>query len=400
MAGIITRLKDLRKMHWGINLVMLVLVIIGILFIYSAVHGSLDSDARKLPYKQITWFAIGLAGYLFLTLYNYSDLRKFVWVAYGATLFLLILVLLVGSSASGAKRWLVLFGGVTLQPSEIAKLTLVVVLSVILSRPDVNRRSFKLVTGLILLVSIPWLLVVAEPDLGTAMVFLPTAFILMYVGGISLRMLGVITAFGVLLVGIVLGLFLLPEKLGASPEAQDRIVRAIGLSPYHRDRIVYFLNPEKDPKDAGWNKIQSEIAVGSGGAWGKGWKEGTQNILGFLPRSVTPTDFIYSVIAEEKGFFGSFTVLVLFGLLVGFGLQAAFMARDMLGRLLCVGIAGLIFCHSFINIAMTIGLMPITGLPLPLLSYGGSFMVVTMAGLGVIQSVYLRSLPRRQEFID
>ncbi len=400
MAGILTRLKDLRKMHWGINLVILVMVAVGVMFIHSAVNGSLDPDAWKLPYKQIVWFTIGAAVYLFLTLCDYRDFSKFVWLTYGATLFLLVLVLLVGGGATGAKRWLTLYGGVTLQPSEVAKLALVLVLSVILSRPDVNRRSFKLVAWLILIVSIPWFLVVAEPDLGTAMVFLPTAFILMYAGGISLRMLGVMVVFGALLIGIVLGLFLLPEKLGASPERQDEIVRAIGLNPYHRDRIVYFLNPEKDPRDAGWNKIQSEIAVGSGGVWGKGWKQGTQNILGFLPRTVTPTDFIYSVIAEEKGFAGSFAVLILLGLLIGFGGQAAFMARDMLGRLLCVGVVTLIFCHSFINIAMTIGLMPITGLPLPLLSYGGSFMVMTMAGLGIIQSVYLRSLPRRQEFID
>lgn len=400
MAGFLNRLKLLRKMNWGLNLVVLALVSVGIFFIHSAVHASIDPSARMLPYKQIRWFGVGLCGYLVLTMIDYRIFRRFVWWIYAGAVLLLLLVLIAGTSASGARRWLVLFGGITLQPSEVAKLAIVMVLSAVLSRPDLDRRSLKLVVSLLCIVGLPWLLVVAEPDLGTAMVFLPAAFVLMFVGGISLRKLGLLFAGGILLVSFVLGVFLLPARLGADEETQDRIVRAIGLSPYHRDRIVYFLNPDEDPLGAGWNKIQSEIAVGSGGMWGKGWKEGTQNILGFLPRSVTPTDFIYSVIAEEKGFFGSLLILALFGLLIGFIARTAFMARDMMGRLLCAGVAALIFCHTFINISMTIGLMPITGLPLPLLSYGGSFMVATMSGLGMVQSVYVRSLPRRQEFIE
>ena len=179
--------------------------------------------------------------------------------------------------------------------------------------------------------------------------------------------------------------------LGATPQAQERITAMTGLSDYQRNRIMVFFRADEDPLGAGWNKLQSEIAVGSGGLWGKGFRKGTQNILGFLPRTVAPNDFIYSVIAEETGFMGSMGILALFGMLFWGGLRAAMAARDKLGRLLCVGVVSLLFCHVFINIAMTVGLMPITGLPLPLLSYGGSFMIVVMSALGLMQSVHIRS---------
>jgi rod shape determining protein RodA len=162
------------------------------------------------------------------------------------------------------------------------------------------------------------------------------------------------------------------------------------LSEYQKNRILVYLNVTKDPLGAGWNKLQSQIAVGSGGLFGKGYLKGTQNILGFLPRTVAPTDFIYSVVAEETGFAGSLVLLALYTTLIMRCMRAAVRARDRLGRLLAAGISVLIFTHVFVNIAMTVGLMPITGLPLPLMSYGGSFMVSTMIALGLAQSVYLR----------
>lgn len=178
---------------------------------------------------------------------------------------------------------------------------------------------------------------------------------------------------------------------------QERIASLTGLSDYQRGRIEVFVHPSADPLGAGWNKRQSEIAVGSGGLRGKGYLQGTQNILGFLPRSVAPTDFIYSVVAEEKGFLGSALVLSLFSAILLIGMTTALQTLDPMGRLLCVGISTLLFFHVFINIAMTVGLMPITGLPLPLLSYGGSFMVVMMSALGIIQSVYIRK-DRRETY--
>jgi rod shape determining protein RodA len=152
-----------------------------------------------------------------------------------------------------------------------------------------------------------------------------------------------------------------------------------------------FLGLDTDPFGAGWNKRQSEISVGSGGLKGKGFQKGTQNILGYLPRSVAPTDFIFAVIAEEMGFMGSAVVLTLFGLVVAVCFLAALSSHDKMGRLLCVGVTTILACHVFINMAMTVGLMPITGIPLPLLSYGGSFMLITMSALGLVQSVYVRT---------
>ena len=162
------------------------------------------------------------------------------------------------------------------------------------------------------------------------------------------------------------------------------------LKEYQKERILVFLDPARDPLNKGWNKIQSEIAVGSGGLTGKGYLNGTQNILGYLPRGVAATDFIFSVIAEEMGFAGSMLVLVLFSALLLSIARAALRAPDRLGRYLCLGVLGMMFAHIFVNIGMTIGRMPVTGLPLPLISYGGSFMLSTMMALGLTQSVYSR----------
>jgi rod shape determining protein RodA len=196
----------------------------------------------------------------------------------------------------------------------------------------------------------------------------PTAFLMMFAAGVPIRYLAVLVFLGILL--MPLGWFVIDD--------------------YQKDRILVFLDPGRDPLGAGWNKIQSEIAVGSGGFAGKGYLKGTQNVLGFLPRTVAPTDFIYSVIAEEMGFVGSLGLLVLYSLLLWAGTRAALESRDKMGRMLAVGVTSLLFCHVFVNLAMTIGLLPITGLPLPLISYGGSFMISTMIGLGIVQSVYVR----------
>jgi rod shape determining protein RodA len=203
---------------------------------------------------------------------------------------------------------------------------------------------------------------------------------------------------GVAAVSILLGALFLPARLNANEATQKKVMKVVGLSGYHKDRIKVFMNMDVDPLGAGWNKLQSKMAVGSGGTWGKGFRKGTQNILGFLPPSVSPTDFIYSVIAEEKGFAGSTVVLLLFGVLITVGLLAAMMSRDKFGRVLCAGVIAMLFCHVFINIAMTVGIMPIIGVPLPLLSYGGSFMIVMMAVLGITQSVYIRSQSTVEDF--
>lgn len=381
----------LRYMSWPMTIATALLLMIGVLFVYSARYVSDDLPVQSLYRRQILWAAFGLVCYFGLAAADYRRLRRLSWWLYGACLFLLALVLAVGKQAYGAQRWLVLFGGVGVQPSEFAKLGVIVILARRLSRPGVDYGRLPHLAVLLGIVALPVGLVLKQPDLGTAAVFVPTALLILFAAGVRLKVIGSLVLAGGVGVGVLLGAVFLPEKLEASEETQARIARYSGLSGYQRQRLVAFVQADRDPLGAGWSKMQSEIAVGSGGFWGKGFLKGTQNILGFLPRSVAPTDFIYSVIAEEKGFFGSAVVLLLFAVITVSGLRTAVASRDRLGRLLCVGIVGVLFCHVFVNIAMTVGLMPITGLPLPLLSYGGSFMVVMLSGLGIVQSVRIRS---------
>ncbi|MBN1557550.1 MAG: rod shape-determining protein RodA [Lentisphaerae bacterium] len=380
----------LRGLSWPMFGITLLLSALGVLFVYSACYASVEGTMRALYRRQLLWAGVGLAAYLGFAAFDYRRLRRLTWWIYAGSLLLLVLVLLIGTEISGARRWLMVFG-IGLQPSELAKLAVVLALARKLSRPGESLGGFGALAGVLALVLAPMILIIQQPDLGTAMVFLPAAFVMMFAAGVPLRSLLVLLAAGSCAVGVFLGSLFLPARLGVSEEGQARIISAVGLRPYHRDRIEAFFNPERDPLNAGWNKMQSEIAVGSGGVWGKGYLKGTQNILGFLPRKVAPTDFIYSVIAEETGFVGSTVVLVLFGGLLVLGARTACAARDKMGRLVCAGITATLFVHVFVNIAMTVGIMPITGLPLPLLSYGGTFMVVTMASLGIIQSVHIRS---------
>jgi rod shape determining protein RodA len=243
---------------------------------------------------------------------------------------------------------------------------------------------------LFVLTGVPLLLVLKEPDLGSSLVFVPIVMGMMFAAGSAAKPMMMVVLSGVAAVLLVLGVVALPERLGMSAERQERFFKAIHLTEYQRDRIEVFLEPGKDPMGTGWNRRQSEIAVGSGGLTGKGFKKGTQNILGFLPRTVAPTDFIFSVIAEETGFAGAMTVAGLYGVLVLCGLYSAMMARDKMGRMLCVGAVTMVFTHAFVNMAMTIGLLPIVGIPLPLVSYGGTFMVITLVALGLVQSVHVR----------
>jgi rod shape determining protein RodA len=387
-------LRLLGRMNWALSAAVGLLLVIGVLFVYSAGYTGMDPGLRALYRRQAVWAVLGVAVYIGFAVLDYRRLRRWAWWLYGGGLILLGLVLAIGTSISGATRWLMVFG-VGVQPSEIAKLAAVLVLARKLSRPGESYAGARTVVPVFLIAAAPMALIIMEPDLGTGMVFLPVMFAMMFVAGIPLRTLCVPLAVAAAAVLLVLGAMFLPARLGVGDAGQERIMAAVGVRPYHRERLESFFHPERDPLNSGWNKMQSEIAVGSGGVWGKGFRKGTQNILGFLPRKVAPTDFIFSVIAEEKGFAGSAVVLGLYGTLLAAILCIALEARDKMGRLVCVGVAATLFCHVFVNIGMTVGVMPITGLPLPLLSYGGTFMLVTMASLGVVQSVSIRS--RRHE---
>lgn len=360
----------LKRLDWGFVLTVLALVVSGVAFIYSASYRN-ESALTALTQRQLMWAVVGLTLFTLVVLADYHRVSDTAWVLYVVCLVLLVLVLVMGKKVYGAYRWLNLFG-VAVQPSEFAKFGTLLLLGHFLSQPSRDPADPRTLLYVLLIVAVPYGLIMRQPDLGTASTLIPVAFAMMFVAGVPFRYLALLVLLGAL--AAVPGWFLLDD--------------------YQRERVHVFLDPSRDPLGTGWNSIQSGIAVGSGGLTGKGYLMGTQNILGFLPRTVAPTDFIFSVIAEETGFVGSALLLTLFALLVWGGLRAALSARDKLGRLLAVGVVTLLFSHIFVNMAMTVGLVPITGLPLPLISYGGSFMVCTMAGLGVVQSVYVRRFRR------
>lgn len=358
-------LKVWARMDWVMLGTVAGLLVIGYFYIYSAVQHGFDVD--PLHRQQRIWALLGFAGLLTATAIDYRRLYPFAWVLYVFGIVLLVLVLLVGVSVRAAARWLVI-AGIPVQPAEFAKLSTITMLAAYMGRPGVSLKSPLVLVKALLIAAIPFALIAAQPDLGTAFVLLPVTLVILFLAGVPIRYL--------LLLAVV-GLMLLP-------------VGWVALGDYQKDRILVFLEPGRDPFGKGWSKMQSVIAVGSGGLLGKGYLEGTQNILGFLPRTVAPTDFIFSVLAEESGFIGSAGILLLFFIMLIRGVETSLVARDRFGQLLSAGLATMIFTHVFVNVAMTIGVLPVTGLPLPFISYGGSFMISIMLAVGLIQSVYVR----------
>lgn len=361
----------LRRSDWVLTGALLALIVIGIFFIYSASFQRPDMPVGTLYRRQIIWAMAGIAGYIALAMTDYRRLAESAWWIYSIILVLLVLVLMIGHQVHGATRWLSVFN-IQLQPAELAKLAVILAVARYWARPDRDMNSLASLAVALVIAGVPFLLIAQQPDLGTAATLVPITLFILFAGGIRMKFI---------LLLFLIGLMLAP-------------IGWLGLGNYQKERILVFLDSSRDPYGAGWNKIQSEIAVGSGGLTGKGYLQGTQNILGFLPRTVAPTDFIYSVIAEEKGFVGAATVLALYGIVLICGTRAALVAPDKLGRLIAVGVTGMIFFHVFVNTAMTIGLMPITGLPLPLMSYGGSFMVSMMLSFGIVQSISIRRIRR------
>ena len=376
------------------------LMLLGAAFVYSATMTSEGATTlawyRQSWFRQIIWYGLGTGAAASLCLIDYRSLARWAFVVYWATILLLIAVLIPGIGTThgwGARRWIDL-GVFQFQPSEFAKLAFILAQAHFLSRPVDELRvptNFGKCLGLLVL---PFLLIMKEPDLGSALVLLPTALMMMYVAGTPKRFL-------VRLVGGVgvLGALFLVDVLFAPPNWQ-----IFKLEDYQRRRLwVYFdrdYAPPGAPRaekerlrkqqfDDSHNVRQALISVGSGGLMGKGWRQGTQNALGYLPRAVAHNDFIFSVIAEEKGFVGSVGVLTLYGLVLFSGIRIAGQARDRLGRLLAVGVVTLLFSHVFINIGMNIRIMPVTGVPLPLLSYGGSSVLGSLIAMGMLQNVYI-----------
>lgn len=373
-----------------------VLATIGVFFIYSAQLSTEQHDWVK----QLVWLGLGTVLYIATALLDYRVwLRSGHWIYFLAlVLLLIVLIPWVGTThGMGARRWIDL-GPAAFQPSEFAKVAVLVMTATILtgSRLGTVRDSLQTLVKLALAVGLPMLLIVTEPDLGSALVIAPMVFAMLFVSNLSLRFFaGALGAF-TLIVGVVaLDVWLYAkfmEDNNLSPQKARGMYQErswLPLKDYQRERILAFALPDKiDPLGIGWNSRQSLISVGSGGFAGKGWTEGTQAKLGYLPSKVSHNDFIFSVIAEEKGFLGSITVLGFFGVILWNGLRIAGLARDRFGQLLAIGVTALFAVHVFVNIAMTIGLVPVKGIPLPFISYGGTFVLSCALLQGLVQSVY------------
>ncbi|MEI6054609.1 MAG: rod shape-determining protein RodA [Lentisphaerota bacterium] len=345
----------------------LFLVSFGITFIYSSgqqVGGSMTTAWEK----QIMWAVISIIVWLILSYSDYNIPALASPAFYVLTLILLILIFVIGVKVYGARRWLDL-GPMRLQPSEFAKVATLLLLSYVASFNwfKVNRISHLFY--FFMLMAVPFVLVLKEPDLGSSLVFIAIFAAILFCAKISWKwILVVIIAIAVIVPSIY-------------PFLHD----------YQKERILVFMDPERDPMNQGWTSRQTLLSVGSGGVTGKGLLHGTQNLLGFLPKSVSNSDLIFSVIAEESGFMGSLSMILMYMVLIFSMIRTAFIAKDSFGYYFAAGSAALFFEHLYINIGMNIRLMPITGIPLPLISYGGSFMLSAMICLGILQSIYMRS---------
>ncbi len=389
------KLKTRERWDIGTPLIIVVLCAIGLAFIYSAQY----SVERSSWEMQVYWLILGLFVYVGTSLIDYRFWLRVVHWFYAGSILLLILVLIpgVGTEAYGAQRWLRV-GPIGFQPSDPAKIAVLLAAATILMREKVGSvgQSLGVLGKLALAVGIPVLLILRQPDIKPALILPPMVFSMLYVSRLSTRFfVGALGAF-LLLVGIVAwdgARYVKFMEENNYSYVNDRGKYEphswLPLGDYQRNRIISFTNPDKiDPMGISWNQRQSLISVGSGGLLGKGWTEGTQAQLGYLPRAVAHNDFIFSVIAEEKGLLGSLTVLSLFGLMLFNGIRIAGLARDRFGTLLALGVTVLFSVHVFVNIAMTIGLVPITGIPLPFISYGGSFLLSCCLLQGLVQSVY------------
>ncbi len=345
---------------------VLVLAGIGIVNLYSAGFNRTPEGAAPVYLKQIYWLVAGLAAMFFTLLYHYRHYEKVAYPLYVLTLLLLVAVMVAGKTVSGSRRWLAL-GPLTFQPSELAKVAIILVLARYFSRrPNSGPLHFKDLLAPGFLAVLPAAIIIKQPDLGSGLLVLAVAGGLILFAGVHWRTL--------LVTGVSLGL--------AAPLTWPF------LKDYQRQRLLTFLDPERDPLGSGYHIIQSKIAVGSGQFWGKGFLTGTQSQLYFLPEQ--HTDFAFSVFAEEWGFIGSAALIFLYAGLVLYGLMVARGCKDRFGQFLAVGVTALIFWQVFINLSMVTGLLPVVGIPLPFFSYGGSSLFTTLLALGVLMNVRMR----------
>jgi rod shape determining protein RodA len=356
----------LMHFDWVLLLLLIFIGAMSVLNLYSATYPVRNEEGTQIFVKQVYWYLIGFGVLLMMTTFDYHHLLRLAYPAYFFSVILLILVLAIGDVRSGSQRWLHL-GGFTFQPAELMKITLVILLAKFYEdRSQINEFRLRDLWQPLAFIAVPCLLIVKEPDLGTALTVLIVSFSVILFAKLKWRSLAT----------LVIGCLLPAPFLWSM------------LKEYQQRRILIFLNPEMDPLGAGYHINQSKIAIGSGMAWGKGFLKGTQTRLHFLPEQ--HTDFAFSVLAEEWGFLGAMVLLLLFVFLIFWGLNIAKNSKDKFGALIALGVVSIVFWQLAINVSMATGLIPVVGIPLSLLSYGGSSIISLMAGMGLLMNISMR----------
>jgi len=355
-----------RDFDWTLLAIVFAISACGVLEIYSSTHASAMAG---MQWKQLIWIAAGIAGMFLISRIDYHTLMDQAPALYLFGIATLLVVLAIGHSRFGAKRWLPIGSLANLQVSELMKLIIIIVLARYFSEVRTDRLTLTDLVKVGVLTIIPVGLILIQPDLGTAMVLIPVALIGIFLAGVEWKYYAV----GLLLIGLMI-------PIGWNMRHH--------LKPYQQQRIQTFLHPEENPRGAGYQILQSEIAVGSGGFWGKGFSKGSQNQLGFVP--VRYSDFILAALAEEQGFIGVCVVLLLYLGLILRLVDNAQKAKDRAGMYVVMGVTAILGFHVLVNASMVIGYVPVTGIPLPLMSYGGSSTAFVFLALGLVMNVRMR----------
>jgi rod shape determining protein RodA len=360
------RFSSYRDFDWPLLGLLTVLSVISVLEIRSA---TAMTKFHGFDHKQIQFLLIGVVLMFVISLIDYHTLLEVSQYGYGVSIVALVAVKVVGTKVLGARRWIKLPGGIHFQPSEWVKLVLIIAVARFFWARAGRELTWKDIFKAFALVGLPLLLVLSQPDLGTSLTYTPILLAGLFLGGISFRQAAILmVAFAV---------------LGTVVIKSGKV-----LKPYQVARLTSFINPDNDPKGSGYQIRQSKIAVGSGGIWGKGTNQGTQTQGDFLP--IPYTDFIFAALSEEHGFIGAVGVLLLYFLILMRLIQNAQTAKDLPGSLIIMGIVAVIVFQIAVNVGMVVGLMPVTGIPLPLLSYGGSSVLFTFLSLGIVMNIRMR----------
>ncbi len=359
------RFLSFRDFDWTLLAFVLLICLLGVVEIYSTTYGT--PKFAGVYVKQIYWILGGLAVMFLVSLINYQALLERSHWFYIAAVVALLAVTLFGKKYLGARRWIQLPGGQHFQPSEWVKLVLILVLARYFSLDNDRTTTFKDVVKAGLIAAVPMLLVLKQPDLGTALTYVPVAIMALFLGGIQFRHAAII---------LVIAGVLMPA------------VWHYGLRPYQKDRLLTFLHPEADSQKSGYQLEQSKIAVGHGGIWGRGIRGGSQTQGKFVPE--THTDFIFAAWSEEHGFVGALGLLLLYFMVLTRLIHNAQTAPDRAGGFVVMGVVAVLFFHILVNAGMVVGFMPVTGIPLPLMSYGGSSLLFTFLALGIVMNIRMR----------